>query len=140
MATGTAGTPARALPFQAVHYFQFTANNSDTGISSGIGTGVYLPKGASILFTDVFVKTAFNGGGTNQLTVGFTANGTDVLVGTDVDLTAASKGTKSLHGMDAGKMSADQQIFYKYPGTSPTTGLAYVTIAFIVDNDINVGT
>jgi len=143
MATGTLGNVARTLSFQAMHYLQFTINYNDASVSSGTSVPILLPKGAMIAHTDVFVQTAFNAGTSNAITVGTNASSYNNLVAsTDVVAGTASKGTKSLHGMDLGKLAADSQIFYTYAqtGTAATAGKAYVTVAYYLDNDLNQGT
>lgn len=144
MATNTQGRVARQYVEQMVHYIQFTINYNDTNVSTGAGiTQPWLPKGASILFTNVFIATSFNAGGTNAITVGTNASSyNNIVSAADVADTVASKATTVFRGGDLVKLSADTELFYTYAqtGAAATAGKAYVTIAYIVDNDINSGT
>jgi hypothetical protein len=85
MATNTAGTVARELSFQAIHYLRL-----DIDEASGVGpfTIGVIPAGSVILkpISGVQVNVAFSGT-SPVLDIGTAAN--DDLYGTDLDLDAA---------------------------------------------------
>jgi len=136
MATNTAGVVARELPFQAVHYMRMDVAYNTTGISTGVAMPAYLPAGALILSTNVYVTTAFNAVTTNVLTVGTVSSAYNNMVAAgEVDETATG-GTSVLTGMDL-TFASDTQVFIKYTqtGTAATTGAATVVVAYVVNND-----
>lgn len=136
MATNTAGVDARLLPWQAVHYMRKTVNYNDTDIATGVGFKHYLPDGASILFVNVKIKTAFNAGTTNVLTVGQNATSyNDMVAAADVN-EAATGSSMVLRGADL-TISGDARPFVKYTqtGTAATAGKAEIVIAYIPAND-----
>ena len=69
MATNTAGSTARRLETQQVHYLhkQITYSIENTAIVIG-----YLPANATVIGGGVHIVTAFNDSGTDTLDVGFT--------------------------------------------------------------------
>lgn len=69
MATNTAGSTARRLETQQVHYLHKQITFADFGTEVVVG---YLPAGASVIGGGVHIKTAFNSSGTDLLDVGFT--------------------------------------------------------------------
>lgn len=144
MATGTLGKVARTLSFEAVHYLSFTINWNDLNVGTAfLITQPYLPAGAMVLFTNVFISVAFNAGGSNTLSIGTNASSYNNIVATsDVNAGVASQGAMILRGMDLGKLSADSQVGYIYTqsGAAATAGKAYAVIAYVIDNDINRGT
>lgn len=133
MATNTAGTVARQLPFQAVHYLRksITFANDGTAVTVGI-----IPSGSLIIkpMSGVHITTAFNGGGTDLLDVGTSAN--DDLFGTDLDLSSAT--FVALDEAIGGYLvTSDTTITATYTDTNgdATAGEAEVIICFIPDND-----
>jgi hypothetical protein len=139
MATGTAGTTARRSPLQMVHYLRMVINYNDAGISSGVGKQ-YLPAGAIIIGTDVYVNTVFNAATTNVVTVGTNSSSyNNIVAAADADETATGL-TQNIKptGTALGPLSADAQVFAKYDqtGTAATTGKCYVIIKYVVDNDL----
>lgn len=136
MATNTAGTAARQLPFQATHYLRRRVTFADvSGTQYKMGT---LPMGAVVLGTSVSVKTVFNAASTNVLIVG-TAGDDDALVAAGgVDETAVAL-TRVAPATLAGQVapSADTDIYTKYTqtGTAATTGDAVVIVEYVPDND-----
>lgn len=139
MATGTVATVARQYHTQQVHFIRFDVAYNDAGVASGKATGEYLPAGAIIIGTDVFVNAVFNAGSTNVLTVGTngsTAN--NIVASGDVneasailfkDISPAAGGTAE------GKLASDAQIYVKFDqtGTAAATGSATVMIKYIPD-------
>jgi hypothetical protein len=136
MATNTAGVDARQLPWHAMHYMRKTVNYNDTGISSGVGFKHYLPAGASIMYTMVKIKTAFNAASTNVLTVGTNSTSYNNMVAAgDVD-ESATEASMVLAGADL-TISSDTRVFVKYTqtGDAATTGSAEIVICYVPNND-----
>jgi hypothetical protein len=139
MTTGTPGSTARQLPYQVVHTLRIKLNYNDAGIASGVGKQ-WLPKGAVITSTSVYVGTAFNAGTTNLLTVGTNASTYDNIVAAadvtegSVALTNAIKPT----GTALGPLAADARVFVTFTqtGTAATTGSAIVLIHYVPDTDL----
>ena len=139
MTTGTPGSTARKNALQLVHYLRFTVNYNDAGIGTGVGKQ-WLPAGALIIGTDVYVGAAFNAATTNVVTVGTNATAYNNIVATaDVDETtvALTKGIKPT-GTALGPLAADTQVFVMYTqtGTAATAGVATVVISYIPNNDL----
>lgn len=136
MATNTAGVDARLMPWHGVHFMRKTVNFNDTDISTGVGFKHYLPSGARILFTNVVIKTAFNAGTTNVITVGTVSSGYNNMVGAGDVNEAATGSTMVLAGADL-TISSDTRPFIKYTqtGDAATTGVAEVIIAFVPNMD-----
>lgn len=135
MATNTAGVDTRLMHWHGVHFMRKTVNYNDTDIASGVGFKHYLPSGARVLFTNVVIKTAFNAGTTNVLTVGQNASYNDFVASGDVD--EASTGSNMvLRGADV-NISADVRPFIKYTqtGTAATAGVAEVIIVYVPNMD-----
>ena len=68
MTTGTPGSTARKNTSQQVGYLRFAINFNDNGIAAGVNKQ-WLPAGAIITDTSVYVGPAFNAGTTNVITV-----------------------------------------------------------------------
>ena len=139
MTTGTPGSTARKNALQLVHYLRFTLNYGDSGIASGVGKQ-WLPAGALIIGSDVYVGAAFNAGTTNVVTVGTNATAYNNIIGSaDVDETtvALTKGIKPT-GTALGPLATDTQVFamYAQTGTAATAGTATVVISYIPNNDL----
>lgn len=120
---------ARQTEEQQTHYIRATVNYNDAGIGSGVVIGT-LPKGAVIVGTTVYCKTAFNAGTTNALQVGTAASGTQV---TNDAATAGARNTVPALDLSAG----DQDIFatYAQTGTAATAGQATIVIQYAPNND-----
>ena len=139
MTTGIAGSTARKNALQLTHYLRIKVNYNDAGIATGVGKQ-WLPAGAIITGTDVYVATAFNAATTNVVTVGTNATSyNNIVASADVDETtiALTKGIKPT-GTALGPLAADTQVFamYTQTGTAATAGTAYVVISYIPDNDL----
>lgn len=135
MATNSAGSVARELSLQAVHYFRKTVNYNDADIASGVKFGV-LPAGAQLIGVIVNVETAFNAGTTNVLTVGTNASDWNNVV--DSDDTAETAGGSALITTGTGlEFTADTSIYVKYAqtGTAASTGKAHIVVMYVPDND-----
>jgi|SRR6185369_3511278 len=146
MATGTnqQGVLARKNALQVLHSARFKINYNDTGIATGVGTGIWLPAGALIKGTDVWITTAFNAATTNVLSIGTEAS-TYTNLATNAQTVSGTPGVKKeliATGLAIVPLAADSQIFYLYTqtGTAATAGVAYVVVNYYVDNDRNAGT
>lgn len=136
MATNTAGTAARALSFQAVHYLRKTVTYSDAGIATGIAFPAPLPAGAQILSTYVNVLTAFNAQTTNVLTVGQNSSSYNDIAGSG-DITEGSTGMQVVTTGGGLDITTDVTPYVKFTqtGTAATAGKARIVIAYVIDND-----
>jgi hypothetical protein len=139
MATGSLGSTARQNTSQEVHYLRFAVNFNDAGIASGIGKQ-FLPTGAIITDTSVFVKTPFNAATTNALTVGTNAGAfNNIVAAADVDESAIAL-TNSIKptGAALGPLPSDTQVVVTYTqtGAAATAGSAVVMIKYIPNNDL----
>lgn len=137
MATGTAGTSARELATQQVHYMRKTVLFNTTGIGSGIPFKNKLPAGAHILHCNVRIKTAFNSAGTNRLVVGTNSSSFNNVCTSTTAAASTTGGKQSVIG-GALSFTTDTDLYVKYTaatGTAATTGEATVTVAYVPDND-----
>ena len=111
---------------------------NDAGIAAGVGKQ-WLPKGAIITSTSVYVATPFNADTTNVLTVGTTAGGSNIVAAADVDETtqAITNGIKPT-GTALGPLAADTQVFatFTQTGAAATAGQAVVMVHYIPNNDL----
>lgn len=132
MATNTAGTTARQLPFQAINFLRKEITEADEGTTVTVGT---IPSGATILgpISGVQVDTAFNGtspildigvSGTAERFASDVALGTIAFVALDVSnaLRTVTADTTILAGVSA-------------TGNDSTAGVAQVVICYIPDID-----
>lgn len=139
MTTGTPGSTARQNSTQQLHYLRFTVNYNDNGVASGVGKQ-WLPKGALIISTDVYIGTAFNAGTTNVLTVGTEAS----TYANIVSAAAVNEGATGLTtgiaptGAALGPLAADAQVFamFAQTGTAASAGQAIVVIKYVPNNDL----
>lgn len=132
MATNTAGTSARNLGLQAVHYLRKGFTYADDGTTLTVGV---IPSGATIIkpMSGVQVNVVFNAGTTNVLDIGTSAS--SALYATDLAL-----GTIAFVPLDEAvtmSVSADTTITASVDltGTAATTGQGEVIICYTVDND-----
>lgn len=140
MATGTAGTAARTLSFQAVHYLRKTVTYSDAGISTGIAFNAPLPAYAQILSTYANVITAFNAQTTNVLTIGTNSSSyNDIAAAGGIDETTTGMQVVTTGG--GLNITTDTTVYVKYTqtGTAATAGKARIVIAYVIDNDADQG-
>ncbi len=134
MATNTAGTAARQLPFQAVHYLRRNITKADAGLTLTIGT---IPARAVVLRGGVVVTEAFNAGTNNRLDLGTAAD-------TDGFATLLALGTVGVIVADematTNDMYSTSDVVIKtvvdVTGTAATTGAGVVWIEYLVDNDL----
>jgi hypothetical protein len=139
MATGIQGSTARQNRTQETHYLRFAVNYNDQGLAAGVGKQ-WLPKGAIIVGSSVYVGTAFNAATTNIVTVGINSAAYDNIVAAgdaDESAVALTNGIKPT-GTALGPLAADSQVFVKYAqtGTAATAGAAVVMIQYIPNNDL----
>ena len=134
MATGTAGSAARDLGLQAVHYLRKSITYLDDGLVKTVGI---IPAGSLIIkaMSGVHVTTAFNAGTNNYLDIGPTTN--DDLYGTDLSLATATFVPLD-EAVGTYLVTVDTTIIatVDLTGTTQTTGEAEVIICFIPDNDL----
>ena len=136
MATNSAGSIARQLPIQAVHYLRKSVTFADNGTEVTVG---WLPAGALIIqpMSGVRITTAFNAGSTNVIDVGANTGNDDP----DEFATDLALGTVAFVPLDEATgvytMTADTQITatVALSGTAATAGAAEVVICYIPDND-----
>lgn len=140
MPTNTAATQARDLQMQAVHYFRKKVNYNDTGIASGVKFAT-LPAGAMILpgACEILITTAFNAATTNNLLVGTTAGGNNLVATADsaagaTGSKAFARATVGVNGL-VGATDQDLYVTYTQTGTAATAGVGYVVIAYVLNND-----
>jgi hypothetical protein len=120
---------------QTVGFLRKTVNYNDTGVATGVLMG-YLPAGAHILYCSVHVRTAFNAGTTNVLTVG-TAGGSNADIAGAATVT---EGTPGYYGgvpvADIAYPTGDLAIYAQYTqtGTAATTGKADCVVAYVFDD------
>ena len=139
MVTNTPGSSARQNSTQQVHYLRFAVNYNDSGIANGVGKQ-WLPKGAVITGTSVYVGAAFNAATTNVLTVGTNVSAYDNIVATGDVNEANATLTQNIvpSGAALGPLAADAQVFVKYvqTGAAATAGSAVVVIHYVPNNDL----
>ena len=136
MPTNTEGVAAREHPLQFLHYLRKTVNFNDVGIDTGIPFSKYLPLGASIQWCMVKIKTVFNAGSTNVLTVGTVGTAyNNIVAAADVD-EAVAQANMVLRGADLTIAAAVlPYIKYTQTGGAATTGQAEVEIVYACNND-----
>lgn len=137
MATGTAGTQARQLPWQVTHYLRRRVTFADvSGTQYKIGT---IPANALVLRTVVSIQTAFNAGTTNVLIVGTSGDDDALVAAAGVDETAVavtSVAPATLGGLMSASADTDLYTKYTQTGTAATTGVATVVVEYVPDNDL----
>lgn len=133
MATNTAGTAARELPWQAVHYLRKAITYANDGQTVTVGV---IPAGAVILkpISGVHVATAFNGDSSNVLQIGPSTDSGTNLWATDLAL-----GTTTFVPLDenvSNKVSVDTTVQAAVTSTaSASAGAAEIIICYVVNND-----
>jgi hypothetical protein len=135
MATNTAGSTARRLETQQVHYLHKQITFADLGTVVTVG---YLPANASVIGGGVHVTTAFNSSGTDLLDVGFIGSTTDDDAYA-TDLTLAGVGFIALDELAATtniKQTVDATVTCS-PAQSvadATAGVAEVYVTYVLAN------
>jgi hypothetical protein len=133
MATNTAGTVARDLGIQAVHYMRKGITFADIGDTVVVGT---LPAGALVLkaLSGVYVTTLFNGT-TPTLDIGPTSDSGHDLFASGVSLATAAYVTFDEATSAYYVASADTEVSADVNATDDTAGAAEIVICYICDND-----
>lgn len=138
MATNTPGSSARKNTSQQVGYLRFAVNWNDQGIAAGV-LKQWLPAGALLIGTDIYIGTAFNAATTNVLTVGLAGVADNIAAAADVTEGSAAL-TQNIKptGTAFGPLAADSQVSVTYTqtGTAATAGSAVVVIKYIPNNDL----
>jgi hypothetical protein len=130
-----AGT-ARQYHHQHVTYLRKRVNYNDSGVATGVLVGT-LPAGAIITDVTTLIATAFNAATTNVMNVGTTTTGAEV--GASAQILAGAAGSKKPTAYQSlGPMAADTDIWVSYTqtGTAATTGIGYVVVSYIPNNDL----
>ena len=135
MTTNTAGSEARELSFQAVHYFRRTIAYNTTDIATGVSLGV-LPAGAQILQNLAIVKTAFNGTDP-ALTVGTNSSAYNNIKTDGGETTTAAAIATAAAFLT---FTQDTEVFIKFENASTTAtaasaGSATVVLSYVPNND-----
>lgn len=135
MATGTAGTAARQLHEQVVHFLRKSITYASPGTAKAATVGT-IPAGALILkpMSGVLVTTAFNDSGTDLLDIGTSDN--DDLFMTDVSV-AALGFTACDEAIGGYLVASDTVITATYTGqnSNASAGAAEIIIAYMPDTD-----
>jgi hypothetical protein len=132
MATNTAGTNARELPFQAVHYLRKQVTYTVENTQVKIGT---IPAGSVVLYplSGAVFTTAFNDSGTDTYDIGTLSSAT--LLASAVTIAA---GWVAIDENTAGLyFASDTDLYWRYNGenNNASAGTGYVLIAYIPNND-----
>lgn len=122
--------PARITEHQVVHYLRYELAYNTPGASAGVQIGT-IPASAQIVDIIVNVRTAFNAGSTNPVTIGTTATGEEIATATNI--AAGSTGGKRLTTGLAVQPSSDQAVYVSYipTGTAASAGALTACIAFV---------
>lgn len=126
---------ARIYHTRQVHYLTKSVTYSDAGISTGttVKFNAQLPANAFITESYVDVKTVFNAGSTNVLTVG-TNSGTanDIIAAGDVNEASAQVFSVTGVGVLNTSTPLDVYVNYTQTGTAAGTGAADIVVAYVV--------
>lgn len=117
-----------------VHYLRKEVNYNDPGIAAGVVIG-RLPANAQVMQALARVRTTFNAGTTNVLTVGTNAANYDNIFGT-ADIAEGSVGNNAATLANLQEALAEADVFVKYTqtGTAANQGKAVIHIAYTVNN------
>lgn len=117
-----------------VHFLRREVNYNDPGIASGVVIG-RLPAGAQITQALARVKTAFNAGTTNVLTVGTNAASYDNILGAaDIAEGAVGNSVAATANLQEAASEIDVVARYTQTGTAASQGKAVIHIAYTVNN------
>ena len=117
-----------------VHFLRKEVNYNDPGIASGYVIG-RLPAGAQITQALARVKTTFNAGTTNVLTIGTNASSYDNILGA-ADIAEGSTGNNAAPTANLQEAASETDVYVKYTqtGTAASQGKAIIHIAYTVNN------
>jgi hypothetical protein len=133
MATGTAGSAARDLNLQMVHYLRKSIAYTDNGSTVTVGT---IPAGSLLIksISGVSVNVAFDGNSSNVLDIGPSTDS-----GTNLWMTQGSLATIALVPLDEAVtmlVASDTIVQALVTSTaSASAGTAEIIICYIPDND-----
>lgn len=134
MATNQQGSLARYNTPQVIDYCMVRITPADAGKTIRVGI---LPPNATILkaISGVTVDTVFNAGTTNTVDIGVT--GTPAKFGSALSLTATNFVPVAQAASYITAPNVDTEVFVtvNLSGTTATTGIATVVIAFVPFND-----
>lgn len=134
MATNTAGSVARNLGFQALHYlrkdFTFAEMNGSATAENIVGI---LPVNATIIDFHVITTASFDDATGDDLDVGFTAGGAELGSAMDINLAVWDRGDLAV--ADLGPWATEKTIYFA-PTTSGTgdgtTGAGTIIVVYVV--------
>lgn len=117
-----------------VHFLRKEVNYNDPGIAAGLAIG-RLPAGAQITQALARVKTTFNAGTTNVLTVGTNASTYDNILGaSDIAEGSAGNNVAPTANLQEAASEADVYVKYTQTGAAASQGKAVIHIAYTVNN------
>lgn len=132
MATNTAGTTARQLYTQQVHYLTCNITVSEEDVSKPLG---YLPAGAIVTACRVAVFTAFNNSGNDYIQVGHADDTDEFAANVDVSSVGVKLPTTLATATEV-KFSTDKLISAVYEGSSTAdatpAGSCTVVLEYVV--------
>jgi hypothetical protein len=117
-----------------IHYLRKEVNYNDPGVAAGVVIG-RLPAGAQITQALARVRTTFNAGTTNVLTVGTNAASYDnIFAAADIAEGSAANNAAPLANLQEVLTEADVFVKYTQTGTAANQGKAVIHIAYTVNN------
>ncbi|MGH6894739.1 MAG: hypothetical protein ACREEP_21040 [Dongiaceae bacterium] len=117
-----------------VHFLRKEVNYNDPGVAAGVVIG-RLPANSQIVQALARVRTTFNAGTTNVLTVGTNAGAYDNVFGTaDIAEGAAGNNAAPPANQQEALTEADVVVKYTQTGTAATQGKAVIHVAYTVNN------
>ena len=117
-----------------VHFLRKEVNYNDPGVAAGIVIG-RLPAGAQVTQALARVKTSFNAGTTNVLTVGTNGSAYDNIFGAaDIVEGSAANNVAPAANLQEAVTEADVFVKYTQTGTVANQGKAIIHIAYTVNN------
>lgn len=117
-----------------VHFLRKEVNFNDPGIASGVVVG-RLPASAQITQALARVKTTFNAGTTNVLTVGTNASSYDNIFAA-ADIAEGAIGNNLAPSANLQELAVEADVYAKFTqtGTAASQGKAVIHIAYTVNN------
>jgi hypothetical protein len=134
MTTNTAGSTARELAFQAVHYLRRTLTFATADGNYSLGK---IPSGSQILQTATYVKTIFNGSSAT-LSIGTNSTSFDNIEALTQDDLDAQQGYVETAASANLTFTQDTEVILKFAAgttTAPTAGSVTVVLTYVPDND-----
>jgi hypothetical protein len=133
MATNTAGTVARNLGFQAVHYLRKDFDYTElAGATDEHVVGV-LPAGAVVLRLTVATWASFDDTTADDLDVGYTAGGAEL--GSAMDINTAVIDAGDIAAADMEPLATDKTVYFA-PTTAATadgsTGEGTIIVEYVI--------